>query len=99
MLMLPLAGQMLMNGPSNPTRRRLLLNAGMIAAAWELSCADGALAQKLAPTPSCHDGDEPTIRQTEGPFFKPRSPERSDLREPDAGSRRFELLGVVLIRS
>jgi hypothetical protein len=52
---------------------------------WELSCADAVLAHELAPTPSCYDGDEPTARQKEGPFFKPRSPERSDLRERGAG--------------
>jgi hypothetical protein len=64
--------------PSKPTRRRFLLDTGMLAAAWELSGADVAPTQELTPTPSCHDGDEPTIRETEGPFFKPRSPERSD---------------------
>jgi protocatechuate 3,4-dioxygenase beta subunit len=84
---------------SKPTRRRFLLNTGMLAAGWELSCADAVLTQELAPTPSCRDGDEPTVRQTEGPFFKPRSPERSDLREPGAGSHRFELSGFVLTRS
>jgi hypothetical protein len=47
-------------------------------------------------TPSCRDGDELAVRQTEWPFFKPRSPERSDLREPGAGGRRFELSGFVL---
>jgi len=90
---------MLMNGLSKPTRRRFLLNTGMLAAGWELSGADAALTQELAPTPSCHDGDEPTVSETEGPFFKPRSPERSDLREPGAGGRRFELSGVVLSTS
>jgi len=88
-----------MNGPSKPTRRRLLLNSGILAGAWELSRAGGVLAQELAPTPSCHDGDEPTLRQTEGPFFKPRSPERSDLRELGAGGRQFELSGFALTRS
>jgi protocatechuate 3,4-dioxygenase beta subunit len=88
-----------MNRLSKPTRRRFLLNAGMLAAGWELSCADAALTQELAPTPSCHDGDEPTVPETEGPFFKSRSPERSDLREPGAGGSRFELSGVVLSRS
>ena len=81
------------------TRRRFLLNAGMLAAGSELSCADVALSQELAPTPSCHDGDEPTASETEGPFFKPKSPERSNLREPGAAGRRFELSGVVLSRS
>jgi protocatechuate 3,4-dioxygenase beta subunit len=81
------------------TRRRFLLNAGMLAAACELSAANVVLAEELAPTPSCHDGDEPTIRQTEGPFFKPRSPERSDLREPGGGGHPFELSGRVLTRN
>ena len=80
------------------TRRRFLLNTGMFAAGWELSSAGAVLTQELAPTPACHDGDEPTIRQGEGPFFKPKSPERSDLREPGAGGRPFELSGFVLTR-
>jgi protocatechuate 3,4-dioxygenase beta subunit len=86
------------NELSELTRRRFLLNTSMFAAGFELSCADGALTQELPPTPACHDGDEPTVRQSEGPFFKPRSPERSDLREPNAGGRPFELSGFVLTR-
>src|SRR5262249_38450428 len=83
---------MLMNRPSKPTRRRFLLNMGILAAAgWEVSCADVALAaQELAATPSCRDGDEPTVRETEGPFFKTRSPERGDLREPGSRGHQFE---------
>jgi protocatechuate 3,4-dioxygenase beta subunit len=88
-----------MNRPSKSTRRRFVFNTALLAAGWELSCADAVLTQELAPTPSCHDSDEPTVRQTEGPFFKPRSPERSDLREPGAGGRRFDLSGFVLTRS
>jgi protocatechuate 3,4-dioxygenase beta subunit len=53
----------------------------------------------LAPTPSCHDGDEPTIPETEGPFFKLKSPRRSDLREPGIAGRPVELSGVVLTRA
>jgi protocatechuate 3,4-dioxygenase beta subunit len=87
-----------MNTPSNPTRRRFLLSAGTLAAGWELSCVDAAFTQELAPTPACHDGDEPTVRQSEGPFFKPSSPERSDLRERGAAGRGFELSGFVLTR-
>ena len=81
------------------TRRGFLLNTAMLAAGWELSSADAVMAHELAPTPSCRDGDEPTVRQTEGPFFKPKTPERSDLREPGAAGRRFELSGFVLTRS
>ena len=56
-------------------------------------------AQSAAPTPQCHDGDEATIRQTEGPYFKPSSPQRADLVEPDAKGRMIELNGQVLTRS
>jgi protocatechuate 3,4-dioxygenase beta subunit len=63
-----------------------------------LAGADAALAQELAPTPVCHDGDELTVRQSEGPYFKPRSPERPDLREPGVGGRPVELPGFVLTR-
>jgi protocatechuate 3,4-dioxygenase beta subunit len=80
------------------TRRRFLLNTGILAAGWEFSSAGAVLSQELAPTPACHDGDEPTIRQTEGPFFKPKSPERNDLRESGTGGRPFELSGFVLTR-
>jgi protocatechuate 3,4-dioxygenase beta subunit len=90
---------MLMSKLSKPTRRRFLLNTGMVAAGWELSGADCTLARELAPTPSCHDGDEPTVRETEGPFFKPKSPERGDLRESGGRGDRFELSGFVLTRS
>jgi protocatechuate 3,4-dioxygenase beta subunit len=53
----------------------------------------------LTPTPACHDGDEPTVAETEGPFFKPRSPQRSDLREPGVEGQPVELFGYVLKRS
>ncbi len=89
---------MIMNELSKPSRRRFLLHTSILAAGWELSRTDKVLTQELAPTPACRDGDEPTVRQTEGPFFKPRSPERSDLREPDAGGRPSELSGFVLTR-
>lgn len=90
---------MLMNRLLKPTRRRFLLNTGIFAAGWELSGADVVLTQELSPTPSCRDGDEPTIRETEGPFFKPRSPERRDLREAGTKGNQLELSGFVLNRS
>jgi len=40
-----------------------------------------------------------TIRETEGPFFKPRSPERSDLLEANTKGTHIELSGFVLTRS
>lgn len=89
----------LMNRLSKPTRRRFLLDTSIVAAGWEFSRANTALAQELAPTPSCRDSDEPTVRQGDGPFFKPKSPERGDLREPGAQARPAELSGFVLARS
>lgn len=80
----------------HPDRRDIL--SGALAATWlSLSDLPRAAAQgELPPTPSC--GDEPTLRQTEGPFFKPRSPERFDLREPGIKGQPIELAGFVLTR-
>jgi protocatechuate 3,4-dioxygenase beta subunit len=68
-----------------------------IAGLW-LGGNPGLSEQGLAPTPACHDGDEPTLPETEGPFFKPRSPQRSDLREPGIDGQPVELSGYVRTR-
>ena len=83
---------------SSPTRRHVL-GAGVVAAGSMFGIS-GSLAQaKLAPTPACHDGDEPTIAQTEGPFFKPSSPERIELLEAGMAGQPIELAGFVLTRA
>jgi protocatechuate 3,4-dioxygenase beta subunit len=79
-----------------PTRRRLLAATALGAAGLVL---EKALAETLAPTPQCHDGDAPTVRQTEGPYFKPSSPQRADFVEPNSKARPVELAGQVLTRS
>ena len=56
-------------------------------------------AQTLQPTPSCPDGAEPTARQTEGPYFKPASPERASLLEPGMKGVRVVVTGVVRLAS
>ena len=78
----------------HPTRRRLLTAsaAAGVALGWPTAWAEAPL------TPACHDGDEPTVAQTEGPFFKPRSPERADLIEPGIKGRPIVLSGRVLDR-
>jgi protocatechuate 3,4-dioxygenase beta subunit len=86
-----------MDNRFNATRRRFLVSTGTLAASWAIANAD-AQTMELAPTPACKDGDEPTARQTEGPFFKPNSPNRADLREPSLSGRPFELSGLVLTR-
>lgn len=78
------------------TRRRFLIAAA--ATGWTLADSNLAFGQELKPTPQCKDSDEPTIRQTEGPFYKPRSPLRADLRGELKG-RPVELSGLVLTRS
>jgi len=52
--------------------------------------------QTLVPTPSCVDKSTPTLSQTAGPFFKPRSPERASLLEADMRGTRIILTGSVL---
>lgn len=42
---------------------------------------------------------EVTIAQTEGPFFKPKSPERRSLLERDSAKERIILTGMVLSRA
>jgi protocatechuate 3,4-dioxygenase beta subunit len=57
--------------------------------------AQGAL---LPPTPACTDIDDVTPRQMEGPFYKPRSPERQSLLEPGMTGTPILLTGYVLSR-
>jgi protocatechuate 3,4-dioxygenase beta subunit len=81
-----------------PTRRAVL-GAGVFAAGSLLGI-DGSLAQApLAATPECRDSDEVTLRQTEGPYFKPSSPERAELVEAGMAGQPIELVGFVFSRA
>ena len=79
-----------------PTRRRLLTASAAMGAAFGIRATAWA---ETPLTPACHDGDEPTLAETEGPFFKPRSPERADLIEPGMRGRPIVLSGQVLDRA
>ena len=69
--------------------------AGAVAPAlWTAPCAQAEL---LPQTPSCGAGDAPTIAQTEGPFYKPRTPQKRDFR-PDAPGEAMTLIGFVTDR-
>src|SRR5262245_21602724 len=81
-----------------PTRRAVL-GAGAFAAGSLLNISSGAAQAQLALTPACHDGDEATLAQTEGPFFKPSSPERVELLEAGMAGQPIELTGFVLSRN
>src|ERR1700680_43681 len=81
-----------------PTRRTVL-GAGFFAAG-SLLRIDGSLAQGPLPsTPECRDSDEVTLRQIEGPFFKPSSRERVELIEVGMAGQPIELVGFVLSRA
>ena len=49
----------------------------------------------LAPTPECKDADDVTPSQTEGPYFKASSPERTNLRG-GANGTKLMLTGTVV---
>jgi protocatechuate 3,4-dioxygenase beta subunit len=84
------------------TRRRFLQHGTLAATFVGVTGLpfDAAFGQAtLPPTPACGADDAPTVRQTEGPFFKPKSPERADLRETGLKGQTIELTGFVLTRS
>lgn len=81
--------------------RKKLLRAAMVAlpAPLLLGAATPSIAQaaadgqKLTPTPSCDDGDDPTPPQIEGPYFKPNSPQRTSI--ADGPGTALTLSGYV----
>jgi protocatechuate 3,4-dioxygenase beta subunit len=83
---------------TDPLSRRHVLATGALAASGFLTLDLAHARAPLSPTPQCHDGDAATLRQTDGPFFKPSSPERADLIEPGMAGQPIELAGFVLTR-
>jgi protocatechuate 3,4-dioxygenase beta subunit len=81
------------------SRRQILATGASAAIGLVLAADDGLSQPALAPTPACHNGEMPTRPQIEGPFFKPSTPLRGDLREPGTAGRPVELAGYVLTRS
>ena len=80
--------------------RRQILAEGVFAIPGLIVARNAALAeQRLAPTPACHDGDAPTLAETEGPYFKPSSPERAELLEAGMPGQPIELVGFVISRT
>ncbi len=80
--------------------RRLILSGSLAAGGLSIAANYSTLAraQPVAPTPECRDHGEPTEPSIEGPFFKPRSPERADLVANGTQGRIFALEGFVLTR-
>lgn len=74
-------------------RREVLLTPVLLSLAMARnSWGDPA----LAATPACARAGEATARETEGPFFKPRSPARASLVEPGMAGPPLILTGRVL---
>jgi protocatechuate 3,4-dioxygenase beta subunit len=80
--------------------RRALIGAGASTLLAGLALRGGHAQETLLPvTSQCSEGDEPTPRQTEGPYFTPNSPERTNLVEEGMAGERIALAGFVLDRS
>src|SRR5260370_23755232 len=83
-------------GPMNLNRggrRELLL------AALAVTLGRGPNARASAPlvaTPGCDRAAKSTLRETEGPYFTPRSPERASLVEPGMRGTPLVLTGRVV---
>ncbi|WUI02644.1 dioxygenase [Spirillospora sp. NBC_00431] len=77
------------------SRKNFIVAAGIgalavpaaVTAVTSATAQAGTKPQRLELTPKCTDGDdEPTPAQTEGPYFTPGSPERSDIRAGKQGT-------------
>lgn len=86
----------------DPGRRRfvqLMLGAPLVISGLHRPAqAIAEAAAKAAVTPECADDDDPTPSETEGPFFKARSPKRSSLIEPGLEGTRIVVSGRVFSR-
>ncbi len=83
------------------TRRKFLETALAVPTVYLLASSAEILAapqQVLPATPACPDPDEATLPQTEGPFYKPRSPQRTSLIESGMPGTRIVVAGFVLTR-
>lgn len=89
--------------PAISRRRFLQGSAAMSMSALLAGCAEGSEEEsagrartELSPTPACEDGDEPTPQQTEGPFYTPDTPRRTNLLTGGVHGERLALSGRVV---
>ena len=95
--------------PSGVTRRRFLESSALVPLVFAVAAcgaddepsASGraeapAAAGALQATPSCDDGDDATPEQTEGPFYTPNTPRRSNLAIAGVSGAPLLLTGEVV---
>jgi len=80
------------------TRRSVLaaLMASPVLAMADNDLSAAAPTFGLDLTPDCRDGDEHTVAQTEGPYFKPNAPLKRDLAVDAPGGEPMTIGGLVL---
>ncbi len=80
------------------SRRRVLRAGGLALMAMASGHATKVAAREaLLPTPQCDDGKATsTPRQTEGPFYTPKTPKRASLIEPGQKGEPIIVVGTVL---
>jgi protocatechuate 3,4-dioxygenase beta subunit len=85
--------------PRDLTRRRFLEGSALVSAAVLLGACESDSdepTQRLAPTPACDEGGDPTPQQTEGPYYTPDTPRRTRLTGAGVSGEPLLLTGVVL---
>ncbi len=85
-----------MNSNRSNLRRRVLIASAACIASTIAQRSGLAAADELKPTRACGDDHDATPRQMEGPFFRPRSPERTSLIESGMKGTRIVVSGLVL---
>jgi protocatechuate 3,4-dioxygenase beta subunit len=80
------------------TRRAFLREAVALPGTFLILSTSKAIAWQrvVQTTPACADDDDVTPSETTGPFYKPNSPQRTSLREPDIPGTPMVVRGVVL---
>jgi len=80
--------------------RRAVFSVLAASSATSLACMHNATGEQsrggLTLTPGCREGDEPTIAQTEGPYFTPNAPLKRDLAADVSTGEPVLIGGVVL---
>lgn len=81
---------------SDFSRREFIRSLLLVPLGWILGTFRGRAAVMLEPTPASGDDHDPTPPNIEGPFFKPKSPERNSLREKEMPGVPLVITGRIL---